>query len=94
MTDDADKQCEESGAGDRIVMIPASQRYEIDCWGNAIKQVEGGEWVRYDDHVAAVKLMRSEVEKLEEQVAELKKNLRDAELDANDLQNMLRRFKQ
>ena len=83
----------EDGAGDRIVRIPAIRRYKIDYRWNAIKPVDG-EWVRYDDHVAAVKLMRSEVEKLEEQVAELKKNLRDAELDANDLQNMLRRFKQ
>ena len=61
MADDADNQCEQSGAGDRIIMIPAIQRYEIDCWGNAIKQVEDGSWVRYDDHVAAVKLMRSGV---------------------------------
>ena len=94
MAEDADKKCEESGAGGRIVMIPAIRRYWIDCWGNAIKQIEDGSWVRYDDHVAAVKVMRSEIEELEEQIAELNKNLRDAELDVKDLQKTLRGFKQ
>ena len=64
------------------VTIPAIRRYEIDCWGNAIKQVEGGPWVQYDDHVAAVKLMRSEVEKLEEQIAELNDSLWNARLES------------
>ena len=84
----------EDGAGDRIIMIPAIQRHEIDCWGNTIKQIEDGSWVRYDDHVASMGLMQSEIEKLEEQIAELNKNLRDAELDVKDLQKTLRGFKQ
>ena len=75
------------------VAIPAIRRYEIDCWGNAIQQIEDGSWVRYDDHVTAVKLMRSEVDELEEQIAELNENLRDAKLEAKDFQNMLRGFK-
>lgn len=81
MAEDADNQCEESNAGDRIVMIPAIQRYEIDCWGNVIKQVEGGPWVQYDDHVASIKLMLSEIEKLEEQIADLKVELWNAKLE-------------
>lgn len=84
----------EDGVGDGIIRIPSIRRYEIDCWGNAIEQVEDGEWVRYDDHAAAVKLMLSEIEKLEEQVVELNGNLRDAKLEAKDFQNMLRGFKQ
>ena len=71
MAEDADNQCEESGAGDRIIMIPAIRRYEIDCWGNAIEQVEDGSWVRYDDHVAAMESMLSEVEKLKLAIEEL-----------------------
>ena len=74
--------------------IPAIRRYEIDCWGNAIKQVEDGPWVRYEYHVAAVILMQSEIEELEEQIAELNENLRDAKLEAKDLQKTLRGFKQ
>lgn len=57
------------------VTIPLIRRYELDCWKNAMQQVEDGSWVRYDDHVAEVKLMRSEIGKLEEQVAELKEKL-------------------
>ena len=59
----------------------------------SMEQIEDGSWVRYDDHVAAIKLMQSEVEKLEEQIAELNENLRDAKLEAKDFQNMLRGFK-
>ena len=94
MAEDTDNQCEESGAGARIVMIPAIRRYKLDCLWNAIRQVEGGPWVRYDDHVTAMGSMRSEIEKLEEQVAELNQNLRDAKLEAKDFQNMLRGFNQ
>ena len=75
MADGADKKCEESGAGAVIVRIPPIRRYELDCIWIAMQQVEDGSWVRYDDHVAAVKLMQSEVEKLKEQVAELKEKL-------------------
>jgi len=60
-----------TGAVDRIVMIPAIRRYEIDCWGNAIKQIEDGSWVRYDDHVTAVNVMLSEIEKLNLAIEEL-----------------------
>ena len=94
MTEDTGNQCEESGAVDRIIRIPPIRRYELECGRNAMQQVEDGSWVRYDDHVAAMKLMRSEIEKLEEQVAELNVNLRDAELDAKDVQKKLRGFKQ
>lgn len=73
MADDADNQCEQSGAGDRIIMIPAIQRYEIDCWGNAIKQVEDGSWVRYDDHVALMQRMQLKIQKLKETITELSK---------------------
>ena len=82
MAEDMDNQCEEDDAGDRIVRIPAIRRYKLDCLWNAIRQVEGGPWVRYDDHVAAVKLMRSEIEKLEEQVAELDESLWDARIES------------
>jgi len=80
----------DSGTRDRI---PPIRRYKIGYRWNAVKPVDG-EWVRYDDHVAAVKLMQSEVEKLEEQVAELNENLRDEKLDVKDLQKTLRGFKQ
>ena len=56
-------------------MIPAIRRYEIDCWGNAIQQVEGGEWVRYNYHVASVVVMQSEIERLTEENADLKSKL-------------------
>ena len=83
----------EDGAGDRIVRIPPIRRYELECGRNAMQQVEGGSWVRYDDYVAVVKLMWSAIEKLEEQIASLNENLRDAKLEAKDFQNMLRGFK-
>ena len=74
------------------VTIPPIRRYDLDCiW---MHPVEDGSWVRYDDHVAAVKLMQSEIEKFEEQVASLNENLREAKLEAGDLQNKLRGFKQ
>ena len=92
MAKDADKQCEESGAGDRIIRIPAIRRYQIDYRWSAIKPVDGP-WVRYDDHVTAMESMRSEIGRLEEQIAELNKNLMDAKLEAKDFQNMLRGFK-
>ena len=82
MAEDADKKCEEGGAVDRIVRIPPIRRYELECGRNAMQQVEDGSWVQYDDHVAAVELMRSEVEKLEEQVAELKEELWNARLES------------
>ena len=44
--------------------IPDIQRYSVDGWGCEIDQVNDGSWVRYDDHVAAVELMRSEVQQL------------------------------
>lgn len=70
--------------------IPTIQRYSVDgAEGWSMEQVEDGPWVRYDYHVAAVILMQSEIEELEEQIAELNKNLRDAELDAKDLQKKL-----
>ena len=94
MAEDMDNQCEEDGAVDRIVRIPPIRRYELECGRNAMQQIEDGSWVRYDDHVAAVELMQSGVEKLKEQIAELNKNLRDAKLEAKDFQNMLRGFKQ
>ena len=49
-----------------------------------MEQIEDGSWVRYDDHVAAVELMRSEIEKLEEQVAELKESLWNAKIESLD----------
>lgn len=94
MTQVTIENCDKCGAGARIIRIPPIRRYELECGRNAMQQVEGGSWVRYDDHVAAVKLMQSEVEKLEEQIAELNQNLRDAELDVKDLQKTLRGFKQ
>ena len=72
MAEGADNQCEESGAGDRIIMIPAIQRYwvaGVDGW--SMEQVEDGSWVRYDDHVAAMESMLSEVEKLKLAIEEL-----------------------
>ena len=65
----------EDDAGDRIVRIPPIRRYELECGRNAMQQVEDGSWVRYDDHVAEVKLMQSEIGRLEERVAELKEKL-------------------
>ena len=94
MAEDMDNQCEEGGAVDRIVRIPPIRRYELECGRNAMQQIEDGSWVRYDDHVASIKSMQSEVDKLEEQITELSKNLRDAELDAKDFQKTLRGFKQ
>ena len=87
MADGADKKCEERGAGAVIVRIPPIRRYEIDCCGNAIQHIEGGEWVRYNYHVASMVVMQSEIEELEEQIAELKEKLRDAKLEAKDFQN-------
>jgi hypothetical protein len=82
-------------SGARIIMIPAIQRYWVDgVDGWSMEQAEDGSWVRYDDHVAAVKLMRSEIGRLKEQIASLNENLRDAKLEAKDFQNMLRGFKQ
>jgi hypothetical protein len=52
--------------------IPAIQRYEIDCGGNAIKQVEDGPWVRYDDHVASMELMQLSMKKLEQETSQWK----------------------
>ena len=74
MADDADNQCDKRGAGDRIVMIPAIQRYWVDgVDGWSMEQIEDGSWVRYDDHVAAMESMRLEVEKLNLAIEELKK---------------------
>ena len=84
MADDTGEQCDKCGVGARIVMIPAIPRYEIDCWGNAIKQVEDGSWARYDDHVASIKSIRSEVEKLEGQIAELNESLWNARIESLD----------
>jgi hypothetical protein len=94
MTSDTGSRCDQSSEGNGIVMIPAPDQYEIDCCGNAVKQVVGGSWVRYDDHVASIKLMRSHVEKLEEQIAGLNDKLRDAKLEAKDFQSMLRGLNQ
>ena len=74
----------EDGAGDRIVRIPRIRRYELDCGRNTMQQVEDGSWVRYDDHVTAVKLMRPEVEKPEEQIAEFKESLWSAQIESLD----------
>ena len=94
MAEDADNKCEESGAGARVARIPPIRRYELECGRNAMQQVEDGRWVRYDNHIAEVILIMSEVEKLEEQITELNENLRDAKLEAKDFQNMLRGFNQ
>lgn len=50
---------------------PEIPRYEIDCCGNSITQVEGGPWVQYNDHVTAMESMRSEIEKLNLVIEEL-----------------------
>lgn len=65
----------DSDSGSRFIMIPAPDRYEIDCWGNAVRQVVCGEWVRYDDHVTSVEAMRLEIERLEKQVKQTKEML-------------------
>lgn len=52
--------------------IPAIRRYENVCWQIAMQQVKDGSWVRYDDHVAAMKLVQLSMKKLEQETSQWK----------------------